>query len=252
MCPAYGRSGRRGDYVEEKASRRRISDLCHVVFEPTERQHMPRLSQVPKSDAHPFAQAIYSMVFGDRDPVERPGTASGTSGNWWTVFALVPDAFDHTTAGFQFYRSPNRALSARHRELGQTRAGYVVGSQFVFSQHCKAMRDVGFTDEQVAAIPNWAIADCWSRAERCLLAYTDCLVLQHGRVPEALFNALKKELAEIEILEFTYITATYAMHATMSRALRLEYDDVDDPVVERADPTGAFGGLDVMAVVDGA
>ncbi len=211
---------------------------------------MPRLGQVSRDDAHPFARAIYAMIFGDRDPVTEPGTASGTPGDWWTVFAQVPDAFDHTTAGFQFYRSPDRKLSAKHRELGQTRAGYAVGSRFVFSQHCKAMRDVGFSDEQVAAIPRWSSADCFDSAERALLAYTDCLVLERGRVPEALFDTLKQHLGEPEILEFTYITCTYAMHATMSRALRLEYDDIDDPVAEVPDPQGNLAGLDVMAVVD--
>ncbi|MEZ5225125.1 MAG: carboxymuconolactone decarboxylase family protein, partial [Acidimicrobiales bacterium] len=114
---------------------------------------MPRLRQVGLADAHPRAQAIYARLFDGRDPVAEPGTATGTPGDWWTVFALVPDAFDHTTDGFGFYRSPNRVLSARLRELGQIRAGYVVGSQFVFSQHCKAMRDAGFTDDQVDAIP---------------------------------------------------------------------------------------------------
>ncbi len=213
---------------------------------------MPRLRQVGRDDAHPFAQAMYRMLFADRDPVVEPGTASGTPGNWWTVFALVPDAFDHTTAGFQFYRSPNRSLSAKLRELGQTRAGFLVGSRFVFSQHCKACRDVGFTDEQVAALPAWSVADCWSPAERAVLAYTDCLVLQHGRVPDGVFAALQQHLSDEEILEFTYITATYAMHATMSRALRLEYDDVDDPVAEVPDLQGRFAGLDVMAVVDEA
>ena len=211
---------------------------------------MPRLGQVSRDDAHPFAQAVYGAIFGDRDPVAEPGTASGTPGDWWTVFALVPDAFDHTTAGFQFYRSPDRELSARHRELGQTRAGYAVGSQFVFSQHCKAMRDVGFTDDQVAAIPTWSTAECFDAAERALLAYTDCLVLEHGRVPEPLVATLHEHFSDVEILEFTYITCTYAMHATMSRALRLEYDDVDDRVVEVADPNGNFAGLDVMAAVD--
>ena len=102
----------------------------------------------------------------------------------------------------------------------------------------------------MAAIPNWSTTDYWSPVERVLLAYTDCLVLQMGRVPEALFTSMKSLLSDEEILEFTYITCTYAMHATMSRALRLEFDDVDDPVVERADPTGAFRGLDVMSVVD--
>jgi len=211
---------------------------------------MPRLRQVHKDDAHPFAQQMYGVLFGDRDPVDEPGTASGTPGNWWTVFALVPDAFDHTTAGFRFYRSKNRVLSSRLRELGQIRAGWTVGSQFVFSQHCKACRDVGFTDEQVDAIPSWQVADCWSPVERAVLAYTDALVLQHGRVPDAVFAALQEHLSDEEILELTYVAATYMMHAVMSRALRLEYDDVDDPVVEIADPSGRKAGLDVMAMVD--
>ncbi|MFM8601931.1 MAG: carboxymuconolactone decarboxylase family protein [Actinomycetota bacterium] len=211
---------------------------------------MPRLGQVGRDKAHPYAAAVYSLLFGDRDPVEQPGTDAGTPGNWWTVFALVPDAFDHTSAGFQFYRSPARKLRPRLRELGQTRAGWTVGSQFVFSQHCKAMRDAGFTDEQVAAVPSWSVAECWTPAERAVLAYTDALVLQHGRVADGVFDALREHLSDEEILEFTYVTATYAMHATMSRALRLEFDDVDDPVQERPDSRGNFSGLDVMAAAD--
>ncbi|MEY4364862.1 MAG: hypothetical protein RLZZ305_206 [Actinomycetota bacterium] len=211
---------------------------------------MPRLRQVGRDDAHPFAKAIYSALFGDRDPVKEPGTDAGTPGDWWTVFALVPDAFDHTTDGFRFYRSPERKIPPRLRELGQTRAGWAVGSRFVFSQHCKAMRDQGFTEEQVRAIPAWSVAECWSPAERAVLAYTDALVLQHGRVADGVFDALREHLSDEEILEFTYITATYAMHATMSRALRLEFDDVDDPVQERPDSRGNFAGLDVMAATD--
>ncbi len=81
-----------------------------------------------------------------------------------------------------------------------------------------------------------------------MLAYTDCLVLQGGRVPEAIFDAMKKHLSDEEILEFTYVTTTYEMHATMSRALRLEYDDVDERVVEIAAPEGSSN--DVMSMVD--
>tara|TARA_R110000868_G_scaffold125417_7_gene331375 strand:- start:7248 stop:7895 length:648 start_codon:yes stop_codon:yes gene_type:complete len=209
---------------------------------------MPRLRQVGKADADPLAQQIYKLLFGDRDPVKEPGTATGTPGNWWTVFALVPDAFKHTTEGFQFYRSPNRKISPKLRELGQIRAGFARGSQFVFSQHCKACRDVGFTEEQIAAIPYWQVATCFDRVERALLAYTDCLVLQGGRVPEELFDEMKKHLSDEEILEFTYVTCTYDMHATMSRALRLEYDDVDERIVEIPAPTGSSS--DVMSMVD--
>lgn len=207
---------------------------------------MPRLGQVGRDGAHPYAAAVYSLLFGDRDPVEQPGTDAGTPGNWWTVFALVPDAFDHTSAGFQFYRSPSRKLSPRLRELGQTRAGWAVGSQFVFSQHCKACRDVGFTDEQVAAIPAWSVADCWSPVERAVLAYTDCLVLEGGRVPDGVFEALKAVFDDAQIMEFTYTTCMYEMHATMTRALRLEFDDVPERVTEVPVPKG--GEQDAMAM----
>jgi len=207
---------------------------------------MPRLRQVAKADAHPFAQRMYEMLFGDRDPVAEPGTASGTPGDWWTVFALVPDAFDHATAGLQFYRSPDRLLDPRLRELGQIRAGWTVGSQFVFSQHCKVCRDVGFTEEQIEAIPAWSVADCWTPIERAVLAYTDALVLQHGRVADDIFDVLHEHLSDEEILEFTYITSTYAMHAVMTRALKLEYDNVDDRVVEIDTPGLGKTGFDAL------
>jgi alkylhydroperoxidase family enzyme len=191
---------------------------------------------------------MYKFLFGERNPVTDPGTATGTPGNWWTVFAGVPDVFDHALAGFLLYRNPARKLDPKLRELGQTRTGYARGSRFVFSQHCKASRDVGLTEEQVAAIPAWSTAECFSPLERAVLAYTDCLVLEGGRVPDAVFDALRSGLSEAEILELTYITCTYDMHATMSRALRLEFDDVDDPITEVPAPEGS--SLDAMKVVD--
>jgi alkylhydroperoxidase family enzyme len=188
------------------------------------------------------------MLFGDRDPVESPGTATGTPGNWWTVFALVPECFDHAVAGFQFYRNPSRKLDPKLRELGQMRAGWARASQFVFSQHCKAGRDAGLAEAQIQAIPSWATATCFSPAERAVLAYTDCLVLDGGRVPDALFAELKRHLSDEEILELTYVTCLYEMHATICRALRLEYDDVDERVIEIAAPGAA--AMDVMRMVD--
>src|SRR5678815_4983955 len=97
---------------------------------------MPRLREVPRgeSDAE-IVEQMYERMFGDRDPVAEPGTETGTPGNWWTVFALVPDALTHAVAGFAFYRSKSRLLDPKLRELGQTRTGWARGSQFVFSQH---------------------------------------------------------------------------------------------------------------------
>ncbi|MFV0316117.1 MAG: carboxymuconolactone decarboxylase family protein, partial [Microthrixaceae bacterium] len=147
---------------------------------------MPRLKMVPREDLHPFGEVMFGIIFGDRDPITDPGTPSGTPGDWWPVFANSPDCFDHCCGGFQFYRDPKRKLSPKLRELGQTRAGWARGSSFVFSQHCKASRDVGLSDDQVAAIPHWQVADCFDDEQRAVLAYTDALVVMGGRVADGI------------------------------------------------------------------
>jgi alkylhydroperoxidase family enzyme len=209
---------------------------------------MPRLRQVPRAEAPPDVQKVYDMLFGGRDPVAEPGTATGTPGNWWTVFALVPDCFRHAVAGFAFYRSSARKLDPRLRELAQTRAGFLRESRFVFSQHCKAAREVGLAEAKIRDIPSWAGSDVFDAAERAVLAYTDELVLQNGRVQDATFERLRARLGDEEILELTYITALYEMHAIVSRALRLEYDDVPEGVAEVAAPAGG-GDADFMGGV---
>lgn len=199
---------------------------------------MPRLRQVPRADAAPSVLPMYDFLFGERDPVAEPGTDTGSPGDWWTVFALDPAVLDHAVRGFGLYRNPSLALDPMLRELGQTRVGWARQSQFVFSQHCKSCRGLGMAEEKIAAIPHWQVATCFDEVERAVLAYTDCLVLDGGRVPDELFATLQRHLPDEAILELTYITAMYEMHAVISRALRLEFDDVPERIVELPAPDG--------------
>src|ERR1700729_943133 len=198
---------------------------------------MPRLREVPRDEAmEDVVVQSYQRLFGDRDPVAEPGTATGTPGDWWTVFALVPDILKHAVRGFALYASPRRVLPPELRELGQTRAGWAVGSQFVFSQHCKSCRGVGIPEDKIAAIPHWQVASVFSPAERAVLGYTDGLALAGGRIADGVVEALKEHLSDEQILELTYITSLYVMHAVMSRARRPEFDNKDEPVTEIAAP----------------
>jgi alkylhydroperoxidase family enzyme len=200
---------------------------------------MPRLGQIPRSDDNaPIVKTMYTLLFDDRDPVAEPGTATGTPGDWWTVWANSPDVLEHAVAGFALYANPARKIPPALRELGQIRAGWLIGSQFVFSQHCKSCRDLGYSEEKIEAIKHWQVSDLFDPLERALLAYTDALVSSHGRVADGVFAVLKDNLSDQAILDFTYITMTYALHAVMSVALRTEFDDRDDPIVEVAAPEG--------------
>ena len=89
---------------------------------------MPVLRQVSRAEAtDETVLAYYNRLFGERDPVAEPGTATGTPGDWWTVFALAPDIFKHAVDGFAVYRHPARKIDPVLRELGQTRAGWIKG-----------------------------------------------------------------------------------------------------------------------------
>ena len=193
---------------------------------------MPRLRQVPRAEV--TSKTIlrsYDLLFGERDPVSQPGTATGTRGDWWPVWANSPDVFEHAVRGFALYRG-ERKIDPVLRELGQTRVGWANGSQFVFSQHCKSLRGLGVSEERIAGIPSWQTADCYSAQERAVLAYADCLALQARppHAPDGVFDALKAFLSDEQILELTYIICLYDMHAVMSQArLRTEFDDHDDP-----------------------
>jgi alkylhydroperoxidase family enzyme len=202
---------------------------------------------VPSAEAPPDVVATYKSLFQDRDPVAEPGTATGTPGNWWTVFALVPEIMAHCQAAFAIFNSKSRILQPRQRELALVRAGFAGGSQFVFSQHCKAARYAGVPDEKLQRLPAWQVSSVFDADERAILAYTDEIVLEHGRVQDETFAALKEHLTDEAILELTYLVGTYGMHAAMCRALRLEYDDVDERVKEI--PMPGKGASDVMTQI---
>ncbi|WP_438473187.1 carboxymuconolactone decarboxylase family protein [Rhodococcus erythropolis] len=199
---------------------------------------MPRLREIPRAEVtDEKILFFYDRLFGaDKDPAVDHGTIHATPGDWWTVFAQSPDVFRHAVRGFALYR--NADLDPLLRELGQARAGYARGSQFVFSQHCKQMRSLGMTEEKIAALPHWQISDLFTDIERAVLAYSDGLVYDGGRVPDEVFAVLKAHLSDKQIMELTYITCMYDMHATICRALKLEFDDRPELIEEVRIPEG--------------
>lgn len=201
---------------------------------------MPRLAQVRRQDAAPVVLKVYDLVFGDRDPVDEPGTHGGTIGDYWTVMANSPDTFEHIYEGFRYYRSRRRRIDPVHRELAQTRVGWLIESAFVFSQHCKTLRDLGVSDERIEAVKVGPASPLFDHQERVVLAYTDCLVAGLGRTPDHLFDELRAFMDDEQIIELTYISCLYLMHGVMTRAFKMEFDNREEPVREFEGQQGFF------------
>jgi alkylhydroperoxidase family enzyme len=185
---------------------------------------MGRLRQVSLAEASPEIRELYKQFFGDRDPVKQPGTATGTPGDYWTTFALVPDLLFQARNTLGALMAPGRKLPAKLRELAILRTGIVGDSKFEYSQHLKVARMVGVAEDKLAAIKQWTLSDKFEAAERAMMQATDEIV---GRnlVEDATFAALKQHLSDEQILELFYVIGLWRMHGMIVRALHLEYDN---------------------------
>ena len=184
---------------------------------------MSRLRQVPKVEAPPEVRAIYQEFFGDRDPVAEPGTATGTPGDYWTTFALVPDLMVQARDCLLGMLQPSRQLDPQLRELAILRTGIVGDSRFEYSQHMKVARTVNIAEDKLAAIKGWTTSELFSPVERAVMAATDEL-LSRNLVEDATFAELQQHLSDPEILELFYAIGLWRMHGLITRALHLEYD----------------------------
>lgn len=185
---------------------------------------MGRLRQVSKAEASPEVLEVYKQFFGDRDPVAEPGTATGTPGDYWTTFALVPDLLQMARRDLLGLLQSGRKLDPKLRELAILRTGIVGDSKFEYSQHLKVARMVGVSEEKLGAIKGWTTSELFLPVERAVMAAAD-EILSRNLVEDATFAALQQHLSDAEILELFVVIGLWRMHGLIVRALHLEYDN---------------------------
>lgn len=182
-----------------------------------------RIREVGLTEATPTTREIYKRVFGDRDPVTDPGTATGSRGDYWTTLAVVPDILKLAADTVWALLQPGRVLDPRYRELAILRTAIVGECKSEYSQHLKVARMIGLSEEKIQAIKGWTTSEQFDPAERALMAAVDEL-LSRNLVEDATFAALKRHFTDAQIVELFFVVGTYRMHGMFIRALHLEYD----------------------------
>ena len=150
----------------------------------------------------------------------RPATGGRCSRSCPTCSSTAVD-------GFGLYQSPKRLLDPQLRELGQTRVGWARGSQFVFSQHCKSCRAIGMSEAEDRGDPGV------DRRRRASTPTERARARLHRRArlrrrPGGR-RRVRRSCGRTSTTRRSSSSPTspslYEMHATMSRALRMEFDD---------------------------
>jgi alkylhydroperoxidase family enzyme len=117
----------------------------------------------------------------------------------------------------------NKTLDPVLRELAIVRVGYLCGAAYEIHQHVQYGRNIGITQEKLAALSVGSKATAFSARERAVLAFTEELVL-NVRPSDAALAAVRQNLSIAEI--FTLI-ASVGMYMMVCRVLETTGVELD-------------------------
>jgi alkylhydroperoxidase family enzyme len=115
-------------------------------------------------------------------------------------------------------------LDPKLRELCLLHAVKLEGGDYEWLQHVPIARDLGCTDEQIAALDDGDdAAPCFDAREQAALQFTREVVLDVKASDETLAE-IRKHLSEREIVELILMAGFYIMLARLTETLGVEND----------------------------
>jgi len=128
--------------------------------------------------------------------------------------------------GAWIVRAMERGLSLDRelRLLITTQSSLLNGCTFCADLHMAQAVQARIGLDKFKALPEFGTSALFTDRERAVLAYTGT-VTRERRVPDAVFEALRKHASEQEIVEITWLNAIGNMFNLMAVPLELESDD---------------------------
>ena len=108
------------------------------------------------------------------------------------------------------YIRTGATLSDRAREILILRIGWLCGSEYEWSQHVRAARRIGMSDDEIRRIAAGADAPGWDAFEAALVRATDELH-RDDTISDATWRALSARYGEAELMDVVITVAGYRM-----------------------------------------
>jgi alkylhydroperoxidase family enzyme len=128
------------------------------------------------------------------------------------------------------------------RELAILRTAQVIGAEYEWIQHVPIAQAVGMTDAQLLAVElEDDTAAAFDARQSAVLRFT-AAVVREPRPSDELFEALRAELPDREIVELLLVVGSYTMLGRLMTALDLDLDGpLGTDVVDSAARRGGGG-----------
>ena len=129
--------------------------------------------------------------------------------SWWGMMAVLLARLE---------------LDPRLRELAILRLFQVKRTAYGFAHHVRIGKQVGITDEQIAALDGYAESGLFSEVDKLVLEYTDSVTTLDDASPR-IATALREHLSEQELVELTFCIANWNMMAHLLPPLEVELEE---------------------------
>lgn len=112
-------------------------------------------------------------------------------------------------------------LDHKLMHLLKMRASQINGCAYCIDMHSKDARALGETEQRLYELDAWRETPFYSDRERAALAWIEAVTLvSQTHVPDAVYEEMRKQFSEKEIVDLTYLAATINTWNRLAIALR--------------------------------
>ena len=107
--------------------------------------------------------------------------------------------------------------------LIEYRVSQINGCAYCLDMHSKDLRHFGETEQRIYVLPAWRETPFFSARERAAIAWAESVTrLEAGHVPDEVYEEVRKEFTEEEIIDLTLAVATINSWNRINIALRTQ------------------------------
>ena len=153
---------------------------------------MTRIEEVPENTVNPIVRTAYAISKRQYGMVPTP----------LKLFARRPLLLEGYGA-FEWAFGRAGKLDARVKALVQIKAAAIIGCEYCLDIGSFEGGENGVTAEQVVELPRYRDSEHFSEAEKVALDYAVAMTLTPVDVPDALFEQVRAQFDEDQIVELT-------------------------------------------------
>lgn len=172
---------------------------------------MPRISRVDRSQLATEIAALYDKAFALR----------GNVPNMFRVMAHRPEIYATMQAHFAAVLNTG-TVSTKLKELIIVRTSQVNETPYCLASHTILARNLGWTDDQLSHLADWAQRDDFTSAEKAALRLAETVTRNANAVSDEQFAELRSFYSEGEIVELLCAIGLFNYFNRFNNALHME------------------------------